>query len=323
MENIFEATVAALHFEYRDVECDCEAEYRAPCLVAAVGAVHSERPTPSVAFHARDALDLAQLLGCNHAVKLHRDGLPRIALLQRRERVVGYDDAFADDDGAVADSLRLLHYVCGEDYGLLPAELLDEVADFDDLVGVETRCRLVEDENLGVVHHCAGYACALTVAFGEFANLLELMLPKSHCVNGIVNGLFCLRPWDVHRRRIFEVFADVHIEVEGVVFGQVADGVFELRAARGDVVAVDEHRAAVCGDAACNYLHRGALARAVWPEEAHHLAAVDAEGDVVYGDVGAVGFREVLYREGHSRALFLQIYTILFSLQIFCAGKLF
>ena len=185
VEYVFERTVLAAEFEERDVVFCCELEHCASCL--GVVAAHGELPLTSCAFHVVDAGDFAEFFGVDVLVKLYDYRAAGVLPFECGEGVVGYDCAFADDDGAVADCLRLLHYVRGEYYGLLLAEFFDEVADFNYLVWVEACCRLVEDEYSGVVNHCAGYAGALAVTFGEFADFFILMFAKSHCINCIVD----------------------------------------------------------------------------------------------------------------------------------------
>ena len=50
---------------------------------------------------------------------------------------------------------------------------------------------------------------------------------------------------------------------------------------RGDLLAEELHRAAVAGVDAAQDLHERGLSRAVFPEQGHHLARAQVEGDVV------------------------------------------
>ena len=59
-----------------------------------------------------------------------------------------------------------------EDDRLLPADLLDERPDLDDLVRVEAARRLVEDEDVGIVQHRLREADALPEALRQLADQL-------------------------------------------------------------------------------------------------------------------------------------------------------
>ena len=51
-----------------------------------------------------------------------------------------------------------------------PPRLLDQLAGLDDLLGVEARRRLVQDQHVRVVEDGLGEADALAVALGELAH---------------------------------------------------------------------------------------------------------------------------------------------------------
>ena len=72
-------------------------------------------------------------------------------------------------------SQDVLHFgqdVGAEDDGVVAGEAVDQLADFDDLLGIEAGGGLVEDQDVGVVDDRLGEADALAVALGELADQL-------------------------------------------------------------------------------------------------------------------------------------------------------
>lgn len=61
-----------------------------------------------------------------------------------------HDASLIDDDNAVADRLHLLEDVGGQDDRVVLAEPADQPADLDDLLGVKSHGRFVENDDLGV-----------------------------------------------------------------------------------------------------------------------------------------------------------------------------
>ena len=163
MEDVFERTALAAEFEERHGVLRRELEHCSSYL-RVVAVRYRQLPLLAVLLHCRYAGDGLQALRRHFPVKLNDDCAAGVVGFEGGDGVVCHDVAFADDYGAVAHCLRFLHYVRGEDDGLFLAEFFDEAADFNDLVGVEACGRLVEDEYLRVVNHCAGYACALAVS---------------------------------------------------------------------------------------------------------------------------------------------------------------
>ncbi len=110
---------------------------------------------PMVAFHALYSAYLWDALqeGFVHfGLELNHDHIVGgIILFQVFDLVVGDHHTFINNNGTFADSFHLLHNVGGEQHGFFLAEVGNEVADVDELVGVEARGRFVEDEHLRVV----------------------------------------------------------------------------------------------------------------------------------------------------------------------------
>ena len=85
-------------------------------------------------------------------------------VLQVGHRPVGDEPAFVDEEDAIADGLDLREDVRREDDRVVRAEPADQVAHLCLLIRIETGPRLVEDEDVGLVHEGRGEAHALPVA---------------------------------------------------------------------------------------------------------------------------------------------------------------
>ena len=79
----------------------------------------------------------------------------------------GFNFPFVDDDDVVTGHFHLMQDVGGDHDGVVFSELLDQVTDRADLVGVQAIGGFVEDEEVGFVHQGIGQSHTLTVSFGE------------------------------------------------------------------------------------------------------------------------------------------------------------
>jgi hypothetical protein len=130
-----------------------------------------------------------------------------------------------EERDAVAEPLGLLHDVRREDDRLaLLLEVLEEVLEEDDVDGVEAGERLVEDEDLGVVHDGAQELHLLLHALRE---LFRLLAEPGAEVHGVDPGAEPLHG-DVLGHALDggeedELVDDLHLAVEAAFLGQVAD----------------------------------------------------------------------------------------------------
>ncbi len=79
-------------------------------------------------------------------------------------RIDGGNLALVDDDHAVTGHADFGQDVRGKNDGVRARQALDQVAHFDDLLGIEADGGLVEDDHVGIVHQRLGQAHALLVA---------------------------------------------------------------------------------------------------------------------------------------------------------------
>ncbi len=88
-----------------------------------------------------------------------------------------------------------------------------------------------------------------------------------------------------------ELVHDLHLLVEAALFGQVADALEMLAVKR---LAEEADRAGVGHGDADHHADAGGLAGAVGAEEAEHAARLNGEAEVCDGDLGVVGFADML-----------------------------
>ena len=86
-------------------------------------------------------------------------------------RAHGDDPAVVDDGHAVAEPLRLVHVVRGQEHGRPPAlKLVHDVPDLPPRLRVEAGRGLVEEQQLRVADQRAGHGQALLLPAGEGAH---------------------------------------------------------------------------------------------------------------------------------------------------------
>jgi hypothetical protein len=189
-----------------------------------------------------------------------------------------------DDDGAVADGLDLLEQVRRDHDDLRLGHAADQLANLVLLVRIEAVGRLVEDQDIGVVHDRLGEADAPPIPFRQRVDrLLEHALEMQQ-LDHFVEALAPRSRRDAARvGDKLEERARRHLGIARRAFGQVADAALRLDGLRLDVGAADEHAPRRGRQEARDDAHRRRLAGAVGPQEAEHLARGDPKAQIVYG----------------------------------------
>ncbi len=88
-------------------------------------------------------------------------------------------------------------------------------------------------------------------------------------------------------------FADIHIEIERVVFGEVADRATDGQGIVVDAMTTDRDLALCRRDKAGDDFHQSRLTRAIRAEEADDFAAFGREAHVIEGTLSAIDFRDI------------------------------
>ncbi len=225
----------------------------------------------------------------------HRqDDLPAQLPVDLLGGALGHDPALVQDEHPVAGGLHLLQDVGGEDDRLLLAQALDELADLDDLVGVQPGGGLVQDEDLGVVDDGLGQAGALPEALGQGVDAavhhrLQAALPDD-LADAL--GLLAARQAPGVGDEV-QVLHHVQVRVQRGVLGQVADRTLDGQRI-GEHVAAVERRGAVAGvHEAGEDLHDRRLAGPVGPQQADHLPRLDGEAHSLDRLQGAVTLAQI------------------------------
>ena len=240
---------------------------------------------------------LLQRLG--DAIPLGLDGVAGDAtsgVHQLGHGAVGRDGALRDDQQPVAGGLHLLHDVRAQDDRAVAPEGAHQVADLDALVGIEPFGRLVQDEDFGLMQDRAGHSGALPESLRDFAYGPEEDLLQARLLH---------RPFDprpargvVHAaqpRDVFQEFADEHVVVERVRFGQVSDARLGARQVVRDRPAVEPYGALVGLQRPRQHAHGGGLSGPVWSQEAHHFPSLHLETGPVDRHDGAVTLGDPLH----------------------------
>ena len=226
--------------------------------------------------------------------EVHRVGAergPHLLDLARQHR-----PALVDEDDLVHELLRFAHHVGREQdrppFGL---QLLQDRADEDDVDGIESRHRLVEDHDLGVVEHGADELHLLLVPLGELLELAGALVPEVEALEprlGAHPGHGGPLPLDLRQEQ--ELVEDAHLPVQAALLGEVADPI----AHRGRVLGAQQlDDSGVGQEDPVDHAQRRGLPRAVAAEQARDRAARDGERQPVHGADLAEGLGHLSHPE--------------------------
>jgi peptidoglycan/xylan/chitin deacetylase (PgdA/CDA1 family) len=202
-------------------------------------------------------------------------------------REVGNFLTFPDDDHAVAHGLDLREDVCRQQDGLVTGKAADQLSKLPDLIGVETRRGLVENEDWRIGDEGFREPYPLTVTLRELSDNSTLRVGHAGELERAVDGL--VDPFDVlEGAAVTKIFNDTHLSIERHAFGHVTEPRPRLHGARDCVDAVDANLARRRCQVAGQHAERRRLPCAVRTEEACDLPPLHAERDLVHRDSAAV-----------------------------------
>ena len=144
--------------------------------------------------------------------------------------------------------------------------MLDQLARFDDLFGVETGSRFVENQHVGIMNDSLCQPHALPVTFRKLAD--QFIADVAHCAAlshfahpaGNIGAGDTLQPADER-----EVFGNLHFRVKRRRFGQIADALLHFVGILEDVVSSYSGGARGGWEEAGQHPHSGGFAGAVGP----------------------------------------------------------
>jgi hypothetical protein len=179
--------------------------------------------------------------------------------------------------------------------GVIAGEAPDQLPRFDDLLGIEPRRRLVEDQHLGIVNERLREANPLLVALRELA-----AVPRRHVVHvrALHDGgdpLFPLLWWHaLDARDEIQILAHGHVRIERRRLGQVTGPALRIDRMRENVVPGHGRPPLGRRHVPGQDPHRRRLSRAVRTQKTENLSSLDLEADVVNCGHATVAFRDVL-----------------------------
>src|SRR5581483_6878487 len=209
--------------------------------------------------------------------------------------------AMVHDGDAVAQAVGFVHVMRRDEHGqvALVLDLREHLPHRHTRYGIETGCRLVEKENLRVVHQSACDLQSPAHAAGESLSLRPAPLAEVHCLEQFVNialAVFGRNPVQLGVNA--EIFLQCQVEIAGHRLGDHANGASCRVRFLAHVVAGNARRAAGDLQQRGHHADQRALAGAVGSKQSENFALFYAKGNVVYGGEVAVPFGDVLDLDG-------------------------
>ena len=170
----------------------------------------------------------------------------------------------------------------GEQHGAVLAVGTYKFADFNELVRVETGGGLVEDEDLGVVDEGLRDADTLFEAARQRPDFLVLFRRESGAFHDLIHAFPFLFQLEDSGNKLQEL-THIHVVVERVGLGEVADNLMQFLGIFPDVETADSDIALRGRDQSGDDLHHGGLAGAVRPQKTDNLSFFRFKTDLVEG----------------------------------------
>ena len=200
-------------------------------------------------------------------------------------RAVRDDHTLVDHKDSLAHGLHLGQDVGAEHHRVVAAQILDQVADLDDLLRVKADGRLVENQHRRIAQQGLRDADALLVALGQVRNQALVNIVDLDKIADLLDVLL-LRDLDllevVHE---IKVLLDRHVHIQRRHLRQIADELLHLGGLVEDAVSRHRHFALAGGEVACDDVHRGGLTGAVRPQKAQDSTLLHGEAHMVQSHV--------------------------------------
>ena len=173
-----------------------------------------------------------------------------------------------DHHHLIGDVLNVADNVGGENDDFRFAQLRQNVTETHPLHRVKSRRRLVENDDLRVVHQGIGNADALNHAAGEFLHLLARYVAQAYPFEQLLAAFLCDSGINaVERRHIGEELHGGIVAVIAEFLRQVADQFTVTAVERGDIFPVPENFSAVGVKQRDDHFNERGLSRAVWGKQ--------------------------------------------------------
>src|SRR6266478_3985241 len=209
---------------------------------------------------------------------------------------VRYDLSFSENDQVGADFFHDFEDMRAiEDGFAAGAQGLNEIFDDESGSDVEAGKRLVQDEQIGIVHESGDEKDALAHALGIRSERNVAMRPQGEELEeGIDSGVRARSGHGAQRCDHVEIFLAGEIGIEIGFLGNVAEALAVGDEVFVDILAVVSDFAVGGLEQAGEHFHRGAFSGTVRAQIAEYLARGEGEGYVLDGGNGAIVFVESL-----------------------------
>ena len=175
-----------------------------------------------------------------------------------------------------------------------PAQLPDEVADLDDLCGVQPYGGFIQNDELRAAQQRLRNAHSLTVALGQAADDPGQHFLQPGAVGSGQHLLFALRVlYPLKLCHKIQILLHSHFRVERRLLRQIAYTGFSLLRLLRQTEAGYLYLALGGRQIAGKDIHNGGFARAVWPQQAVDLAVRHRKREILHSRAAAVGLAQV------------------------------
>ena len=200
---------------------------------------------------------------------------------------VGADDAVLQGDDTGGVLLGQLRVVGDHDHQTVPGHLLEQLHHLNTGLAVQCTGGLVRQQDIRVVHQCAGNGHTLHLAAGHLAGVLVELVAQAHLFQGFDGPAFALGPGDAgdgqgqfhvgqHRLMGNQVVA-----LEHKAYGVVAVGVPVPVGVLLGGDAVDDQVAAVVAVQTADDVQQRGLAGAAGAKNRHKLVVPQVQTDII------------------------------------------
>src|ERR1019366_3595251 len=233
------------------------------------------------------------------------------AVLQIAHRVRRDDLPLVNDDDLLAGLADFRKYMSAQNDGVVASQALDQISGLIDLLGIEARCRLVEDQHIWVMNNGLRQANALAVAFRQLPDKLVPDVGDRATFAGVINPTAQFgSAKSLELADKGQVLSGTHFGVKGWRFREITDVLLHFERLLENVEPCYRGRPGRWRQKTRQHPHGRRLARPVGSEEADDLTLLHLEGDLVDGSIMGVPFRQAFDCNHRNSLLERRIYKL-------------